>query len=604
MTFANEIKISTNFSKSTSLKESIVQLSVGDFNGDEFPDFFIGKERDDGQFLSSPIILLGQIDKIWTEGTFSVFDGVTPKTLTAGRVAVADFNNDGISDIYFPDWGNHASPLLPATPDTYFLSNNSMNLVQRQIFDVPRKTLTHGYSLGDVNSDGYLDLVVNNLSSSLDDVFVRSDFVFVNDGKGGLIEKSESLLPDELRYSNAESGSHTWSGLIDLNGDSHLDLILGTWDGSDWRKDPSGFHTSFVLNDGSGNFSNSQVYNTPKSPLELEVTLDIDGLDLNRDGYKDIIISTTNGGSNFYRKGYIQILINNKDNTFTDETQSRYSQDASAEGPWWKTVKPVDFNKDGAMDLLLGGAGPLADEQNRAASVLMNDGKGNFTKVFDLPATTAFADSVEVLDVNSDGKLDLVYARQADSAGETASLYALINDFATEVPDGVYDIYRFFNIKTGAHFYTGSAEEKDSVLNSDGFYYEGNVFDSNALQNGEDSTPVYRLYNKINSVHFYTANADEKNTALATGNFNDEGVAYYAFKEDGADREALYRFFNPTTGTHFYTANEAEKIENEANNPGLNYEGVVYYVGGPAPTDNSSALSVTGIQDVSIIEIA
>lgn len=173
-----------------------------------------------------------------------------------------------------------------------------------------------------------------------------------------------------------------------------------------------------------------------------------------------------------------------------------------------------------------------------------------------------------------------------------------------ETSNGVYNLYRFLNTETGAHFYTASETERDNTIGNSAYSFEGNTFDSNAVQNEQGVTPVYRLFNTTTGVHFYTINENEKNSALESGNFNDEGVGYNAFSENGAGREALYRFYNPTTGTHFYTASECEKECIEADNPGLNSEGIAYYVSGVAPTAASAAsVNVVGGQEVLIAEI-
>lgn len=150
--------------------------------------------------------------------------------------------------------------------------------------------------------------------------------------------------------------------------------------------------------------------------------------------------------------------------------------------------------------------------------------------------------------------------------------------------DGLYDIYRFFNTQTGAHFFTSSESERDTVQNTlPQFSYEGNVFDSNAVEGATGSVPVYRFYNTNTGVHFYTASEDEKTQVESLPGFNFEGTSYVAYESSTSATETmpLYRFYNTQTGTHFYTVDEAEKDSIVANLPQYNFEGVAYYVGGP-----------------------
>ena len=155
---------------------------------------------------------------------------------------------------------------------------------------------------------------------------------------------------------------------------------------------------------------------------------------------------------------------------------------------------------------------------------------------------------------------------------------------ANVTDNGVFNIYRFFNTQTGTHFYTSNEAEKDNVIAKlPHFNFEGNVFDSNAVSgSGADVTPVYRFFNTKTGAHFYTSNEAEKDNVIAKlPHFNFEGVAYQAFSKPGEEREAVFRFFNTKTGTHFYTSNEAEKDNVIAKLPHFNFEGISYYVGGP-----------------------
>ncbi len=166
--------------------------------------------------------------------------------------------------------------------------------------------------------------------------------------------------------------------------------------------------------------------------------------------------------------------------------------------------------------------------------------------------------------------------------------------------DGLYDIYRFFNTQTGAHFFTSSEAERDNVQNTlPQFSYEGNVFDSNAVEGATGSVPVYRFFNTNTGVHFYTASEEEKSQVESLPGFNFEGTSYVAYESSTSATETmpLYRFYNTSTGTHFYTVNEAEKDSIIANLPQYNFEGVAYYVGGPSAS-SANTIVLTANADI------
>jgi uncharacterized protein (DUF1800 family) len=141
-------------------------------------------------------------------------------------------------------------------------------------------------------------------------------------------------------------------------------------------------------------------------------------------------------------------------------------------------------------------------------------------------------------------------------------------------------VYRFYNNRTGTHFYTISGAERDTVLNNyPWFAYEGAVYW--AYTGAEAGTlPVYRFYNKNTGTHFYTQSETEKNYVLATYPvFVFEGPVYYAPPAaDQGGSTALFRFYNTRTGAHFYTTSANERDKVLATWPWFAYESVAYYV--------------------------
>jgi uncharacterized protein (DUF1800 family) len=148
-------------------------------------------------------------------------------------------------------------------------------------------------------------------------------------------------------------------------------------------------------------------------------------------------------------------------------------------------------------------------------------------------------------------------------------------------------VFRFYNSRTGTHFYTISGAERDSVLaNYPWFAFEGTVYYGyTSLQPG--TTPVYRFYNTKTGTHFYTQSEGEKSYVIATYPvFTYEGPVYYAPPTGGAGGTTpLFRFFNTKTGAHFYTTSADERDHVTATWPWFAYENVAYYVyTGPTPS--------------------
>lgn len=157
-------------------------------------------------------------------------------------------------------------------------------------------------------------------------------------------------------------------------------------------------------------------------------------------------------------------------------------------------------------------------------------------------------------------------------------------------------VFRFFNTRTGVHFYTISALERDRVVNDfPWFSLEGPAFFSLQAPSAGLS-PVYRFYNSVSGTHFYTISESEKDNVVAQfpDIFQLEGVAWYGSTSAGAGWAPIHRFFNTQTGTHFYTASEEERDSVESNLKQFTYEGIGYYIRGAGDPFLSGTVNVNG----------
>ena len=167
--------------------------------------------------------------------------------------------------------------------------------------------------------------------------------------------------------------------------------------------------------------------------------------------------------------------------------------------------------------------------------------------------------------------------------------------------DQTYPVVRFYNERTGTHFYTIDDAEREQVLRLyPWFDYEGVQFYAYKTQvNG--SQPVYRFFNSSTGTHFYTIVPDEKDYVLLHFPvFAYEGPVYYAMNNPMAGSEDLYRFFNTRTGAHFYTTSGPERDHVKATWPWFTFEGVAYQVFADAtPGGGGSGMGATSTALVS-----
>lgn len=127
-------------------------------------------------------------------------------------------------------------------------------------------------------------------------------------------------------------------------------------------------------------------------------------------------------------------------------------------------------------------------------------------------------------------------------------------------------IWRFRNKEKGTYFYTASESERNAVSAgmSATYQLEGPSYTIHSASSA-NNTPLYRFYNRKTGTHFYTANETERNSVatLGTATFTFEGIAYYVSAAAPLGSRPVWRFANTKTGTYFYTASSVEKTNVE-----------------------------------------
>jgi hypothetical protein len=375
---------------------SVDQVAAGDFNGDGKVDVALAYTRPDPNIPPVPLqIFVGDGKGGFTDQSATIFEGGI-QYVHFPRLVVADFNNDGISDIFNLDFGLHVAPwpgglnsLFVSSPATHKLVNLSSTLTQEA-------RQHHAASVGDLDGNGSLDIVVN----AINDGMGKNVVLQMNDGAGHFAS-SVSTLPASITKPVFSPG-YSWSVVADVDNDGHNDVVLGSIDGVEAA--PS----VVLLNDGHGAFAGQPIV-LPTAPVPDASTLDIEQIDLNGDDLPDLVVAVTNQGNrdSFYQIGYVQLLINDGGGHFHDETQARFAQTVKTPVPgaglgyYYSAVIPVDLNRDGFQDLVLNGDGG-------PSRIMINDGTGKFSLTWEQDGF------IEVADVNGDGMADLLQSSAAN----------------------------------------------------------------------------------------------------------------------------------------------------------------------------------------------
>jgi hypothetical protein len=192
------------------------------------------------------------------------------------------------------------------------------------------KGYNHTITSGDINGDGYADIIAPNF-------FNNGNAVGINDGKGNFIKQSSPF--------NITTNERTWVELFDIDGDNKLDLFLAS----------SGNETTKVYygNGSMNEFPNIQDYG---------ITYSFQFKDLNGDKKKDVILNRIKHQNNPYDGYKLQFLI--KDTVGYKDVSSIYISnqwqklvgDANNPPKWFDYLDQIDMNGDGFRDLVAGRA--------------------------------------------------------------------------------------------------------------------------------------------------------------------------------------------------------------------------------------------------------
>ncbi len=226
---------------------------------------------------------------------------------------------------------------------------------------------TYSVALGDVDGDGYLDMVVGN--------FLGQNKLYLNDGTGTFTDATSSRMPADKDNTGAVA-------LCDVDRDGDLDMVLANQG-----------QNRLYLNDGTGTFTDATA---SRMPADSDWTAAMAIGDVEGAGHIALVM-----GTGRYPQGVQnRLYVNDGTGTFSDLTASRMP--AMSDLTWSLALGDVDG--DGDLDLVTGNEG-----QPRLS---LNNGKGTFTDgtAGRMPLDWFYAASLALGDVDGDGDRDLIIA--------------------------------------------------------------------------------------------------------------------------------------------------------------------------------------------------
>lgn len=314
------------------------------------------------------------------DATTEVFGSTLPIADHPLILLTGDFDRNGRQDLFVPQQGLDAPP-FPGAPSLLLLQSPAGSLLNASTTNLSSNAaaVTHWGAIADIDCDGDLDLYKANIGEA-----GGGPQLLRNNGAGNFA--AVSALPSAI---SSLAQRYTSSAFCDVDRDGDQDLVLGGWR----RRD------DLLLNDGFGSFrfAASTTMPNPFFAGTDKATTHLYCIDLDRDGWPDVISSTTDN----YTVGRITVYQNRRDGTFEDRTNGLPQRLQE----WYSKTFVADFNADGYPDILasqpIEGAGSAGSEV-----VWINRGDLTFTETL-LPADVRYA-RLFPFDLDGDGRLDVL----------------------------------------------------------------------------------------------------------------------------------------------------------------------------------------------------
>ncbi|WP_462264625.1 VCBS repeat-containing protein [Mucilaginibacter sp.] len=428
-----------------------------------------------------------------------LMDGVAATDWTWSPL-LADFDNDGIKDLFFAngikrrptdmdyvsfisDLSVQASLSAGHQSDSLVLDKMPAGNIHPYVYQGTAQEkftdksdawgmrdamLSNGATYADLNNDGHLDLITNNINheaciyqnTSAKTSTLSLQFKGERDNRFGIGVKAYVFSGGGLQYQQLMLTRGFQSSVapvlhFGLSKQKQADSLLVVWPNQTYqilKTVKANQRLTIEQKNAAGKFAYNRFF-PQAQPIFTEVTaqtgpnwkhqennfvdfnmqpliphmLSAEGprmavADVNHDGLEDFYIGGAKGQAG-------AIFMQNKNGTFKPAAQPAFTADATSEDV---DATFLDSNRDGYPDLYVASGGnELPDGSPELADRLyLNDGKGNFKRSASLPALLTNKAAVAVADVNHDGYPDIFVGGAPDARqfGKIPASYLLIND--------------------------------------------------------------------------------------------------------------------------------------------------------------------------------
>jgi len=557
---------------STGFGESVV--IAGDVNGDTYDDVVVGASRySNGETKEGAVYVYygGQLGITTTPAIILESNNSGPNNFGARfgeHIATGNINNDAWGDIIVAASSYSNGQNYEGAAFIYHGSSTGFSATPTLIIEGNQADgyFTYGLSsIGDVNNDGYDDVLVATDEYDLEVggvLEIEADLAIIYYGSASGLNATQFTALME-GGSNASFGSDAASA-GDVNGDGISDLIIGA------ARYSNGQNVEGAVFIYHGNVNGiSTTYN---SVIEGDVTSLYLGTevssagDINKDGYSDIVLGSTYHTNGESYEGAIYIYYGSASGVDTTQVKSFESNNIHAR--FGGSITSGDVNGDGFSDVIASAAGYTNGESKEGAVFVYYGGFGD--PLEGEQADAWFGQSVSSAgDVNNDGYDDVIIGAKNFDNGETDEGVAfVILGSATGLSSSVVSVLE--NNIAGSAF--GSSVASAGDVNNDGY--------DDVIVGAEG----YDMFgkNNVGAAYIFHGSASGINTSFATKMVGTSASAYFGGNVSSAGDVNNDGYDDVVIAAEYYSFSLYEA-------------GAVYvYHGSASGINNSAALTIEG----------
>ncbi|EFK05554.1 FG-GAP repeat protein [delta proteobacterium NaphS2] len=365
-------------------------IAICDLNDDGFLDILSAPPRLGSPDESHPFLWYGTKEGLWKEGSLNVPENVP---YNYGAVGVADFSGDGLPDLALA-MHRRAPRVLAGCPGGDYVGFS-------EGLPPEKEYSSRALTVSDVNHDGTPDLLLVSEAP-----FGRPNFRIAGVMVCTVREKKWQCEELESNWEEGVAADQIITG--DFNGDGNRDIAVGLLTAQ--------HHRMVWLGDGKGTFTEFN-HGLPEHTLFFGVASG----DINKDGKDDLVAAT----SGFGRSGLFgaRVFLSGPEG-FIEKSEGLLDRENV------RRLTLGDLDGDGSLEIIcgMGKGGVKIYKRNNdlwkemAVSGLPKEGLGMIYGIY-------------CLDINGDGRLDVVLNYVSDSDKGKGGIKVYLNRSGKEVQE-------------------------------------------------------------------------------------------------------------------------------------------------------------------------